>query len=275
MLGYCPTFCPVCAPLIFYSQTDFNLNSPVTGGVLRGEKSRFQLFGDTMSTASKMESSGRAGRAHLSKETADLLIVDGNQHWIEEAGDVVATTGRGEVATFWLKTNRKKVNKVSISPNLKTSVDKDPSSRREEAGDNLIATLGNVTGNGRTSALMGDNTMRRSKGTWEMDEEAHNKIGRLVDYNAEVLISLLKKIVARRSVVQNVSKTIEQSTKGSIALDEIKEVVQMPDYNEEAAVKMASDYTIGLPEAVRMELREYISRIAERYHRNSFHKYVP
>lgn len=27
----------------------------VTGGVLRGEKARFQLFGDTMNTASRME----------------------------------------------------------------------------------------------------------------------------------------------------------------------------------------------------------------------------
>eukprot|EP00934_Nitzschia_sp_Nitz4_P001273 Nitzschia sp. Nitz4//scaffold289_size23394//2//2242//NITZ4_008474-RA/size23394-augustus-gene-0.42-mRNA-1//-1//CDS//3329545813//1273//frame0 len=41
----------------------FGLNSgQVTGGVLRGDRARFQLFGDTVNTAARMESTGERGR---------------------------------------------------------------------------------------------------------------------------------------------------------------------------------------------------------------------
>ena len=49
----------------------FGLHSgPVTAGVLRGQKSRFQLFGDTVNTASRMEHTGICNRIHISEETA-------------------------------------------------------------------------------------------------------------------------------------------------------------------------------------------------------------
>jgi hypothetical protein len=51
----------------------------VTGGVLRGDNARFQLFGDSMNTAS-VESTGAENRVHLSKQTADLLIAAGKTH---------------------------------------------------------------------------------------------------------------------------------------------------------------------------------------------------
>lgn len=52
-------------------------------GVLRGERARFQLFGDTMNTAARLESTSHVGRVQLSKETAELLQNAGKDHWFE------------------------------------------------------------------------------------------------------------------------------------------------------------------------------------------------
>jgi class 3 adenylate cyclase len=52
-------------------------SGPVLAGVLRGNN-RFDVFGDTMNTASRIESTGEPDRIHLSKDTAELLQKAGN-----------------------------------------------------------------------------------------------------------------------------------------------------------------------------------------------------
>ena len=77
-------------------------SGPCTAGVLRGEKSRFQLFGDTMNTASRMESTGLPNRIQVSQETADLLIMAGKADWLQTRPDKVIAKGKGELQTYWL-----------------------------------------------------------------------------------------------------------------------------------------------------------------------------
>jgi class 3 adenylate cyclase len=59
----------------------------VTAGVLRGARSRFQLFGDTMNTAARMESTGIRNKIQISQEFADLLVVAGKTNWISRRED--------------------------------------------------------------------------------------------------------------------------------------------------------------------------------------------
>jgi class 3 adenylate cyclase len=88
----------------------------VTGGVLRGQKSRFQLFGDTMNTASRMESNGEAGRIHISKETANELIAKGKTSWVTLRQDKVVAKGKGEMQTYWATTRTVTESVVSSMP---------------------------------------------------------------------------------------------------------------------------------------------------------------
>lgn len=74
----------------------------VIAGVLRGERARFQLFGDTVNVASRMESTGQRRKIQVSKETADLLRADGKGHWLEPRADAVVAKGKGELQTFWV-----------------------------------------------------------------------------------------------------------------------------------------------------------------------------
>jgi class 3 adenylate cyclase len=72
-------------------------SGPVTAGVLRGEKSRFQLFGDTMNTASRMESTGDAGKIQVSEVTARLLKADGKGYWLTKRQGTIVIKGKGEM----------------------------------------------------------------------------------------------------------------------------------------------------------------------------------
>ncbi|CAB9519856.1 Receptor-type guanylate cyclase gcy [Seminavis robusta] len=73
-------------------------SGPVTAGVLRGDKGRFQLFGDTVNTASRMESNGVKGRIHVSEACADLLPTK----WLTRREDKVVAKGKGEMQTYWV-----------------------------------------------------------------------------------------------------------------------------------------------------------------------------
>ena len=72
-------------------------SGPVTAGVLRGEKARFQLFGDTVNTAARMESTGQKGCIHASEQTAGHLIAMGKGNWVIPRVEKIYAKGKGKI----------------------------------------------------------------------------------------------------------------------------------------------------------------------------------
>jgi len=84
-------------------------SGPVTAGVLRGEKARYQLFGDSVNTTARHESSGKPGRIHISKETATLISHAGHDDWIRPRVNKVQMKGKGTLPTWWVNTGEEGV----------------------------------------------------------------------------------------------------------------------------------------------------------------------
>jgi class 3 adenylate cyclase len=82
-------------------QIRIGINSgSVVAGVIGRQKFIYDLWGDAVNTASRMESSGIPGKIQVS-ETTYHLLKDKAQYQFEERG-VISVKGKGEMMTYWL-----------------------------------------------------------------------------------------------------------------------------------------------------------------------------
>lgn len=210
-------------------------SGPVTAGVLRGERSRFQLFGDTMNTTSRIESTGEPGRIHISSDTAELLINDGKSHWVSERMDIVSAKGKGEMRTFWLE--------LKPSAEAAQPVEKAPTA-------------------------VSVNVVKPS--TLSLDD----KVERLVNWNVDILLKLLRELAARREAMNSEDpgrypigsmeelKQLEASgdsgyTPGMV-IDEVQEIVDLQRFSPSVLRRQRNSDNIELGEKVVEQVRSFV-----------------
>jgi hypothetical protein len=240
-------------------------SGPVTGGVLQGGKSVFQLFGSTVNTAVRMEETSDSGRIHMSEKTSQLLIEAGRKKWTQARKEKVLVKGSGTIQTYFLAQRKT----PSITPNEVQNM-LEASDRRLSFCSDLSVESAEIWDEEDEEALMSVPTVDPSKG---------DKDQRLVDWQVESFLRLLKQIVAFRNRANRGKKQKNESFSlkldcGETVLDEVEEVIRLPDFDSSRCGNKAIDAESASISAMAVaQLRSYIEQISSTYQSNAFHNF--
>ena len=172
-----------------------------------------------------------------------LLINSGKESWVVPRKNRIDAKGKGDIQTYWLAHE----------------------GRESTEGCGVDVSSSHVVeANWADAEIVEDETN-------VMDQ----RTSRLVDWNTGMLLQLIKQIIARRNAKsrQTRIRSFAQADlipKG-MPLDEVKEIITLPEFDSKAAKRQQDPETVKVPAAVASQLRDYIAWIAKMYRPNSFH----
>ncbi|XP_077085071.1 adenylate cyclase type 7 isoform X2 [Siphateles boraxobius] len=87
-------------------------HGPVIAGVIGARKPQYDIWGNTVNVASRMESTGELGKIQVTEETSDVLQKLG---YLCECRGLINVKGKGELKTFFVCTDSSKQQGIGLS----------------------------------------------------------------------------------------------------------------------------------------------------------------
>lgn len=276
-------------------------SGPVTAGVLRGQKSRFQLFGDTVNTASRMESNGLPGKIHVSESTANLLIAAGKMHWLQEREDAITAKGKGKLRTFWLAPGRKRQyadsarsddegetpnhslggseqDPTEVIQHIDASISADKAAlkaAKKAAKKEKKASVAKTAAKKEKTAIVA-NTVSPYVPASPAETPQERKY-RLIEHNTDVLLRYLAVVVTDRHSGTGGSRAVKliehsgESRELPSPYDSVADVIIFPSFDPYRNRKENADFSQLA--AIRPLLLNYVTEVAAMYTDVPFHNF--
>lgn len=204
-----------------------------------------------------MESNGERDRIHMSADTAKLLADAGKGHWISARKDKIVAKGKGEMETFWLLTRERSAAPAGTRVNNTNEEQTENDNNRD---DLLII-----------SAPVPELVIK------------NEKFQRMIDWNSEILLQLLRAVVASRSNGYKPRRSTKPTTLDQMEMDVGQETTPFeevgeppslpPDFDIMTKQNQVSPEDVEMDPAVAKQLHSYVTNIAALYRDNPFHSF--
>jgi hypothetical protein len=258
---------------------------PVTAGVIRGERARFQLFGDSVNTTARIESTGKPDRIHLSEQAYKELKRQGKARWCLRRAEKVVAKGKGELETYWLLLDSGRVCDNAMLTDDEAMKGPTPASSVVAAGLSADSSAAGRNNNGNDNKEV---TVDDHQNHHHNDEPPQRRLpastnASLVDWNAEVLVQLLSNVVACRPMLMFGSYDGKSTLNGKLSVtaltelgrslgtkgnnhDEIADVISMPRWTGGATTAAQVKATAARLDATSVgHVRAFVERICALY----------